>query len=342
MKRRRLSLIILVLALLLCGCRTRTTPGTQAETQETVSAEQAETSVLPANTVQGDASEQGSQPAPEPTPEPTPEPEQGLSSDPNAPTLHDEASERREYASDASGELTPGAEAPIFTPTEDAETVTGAEAEGGAKISVETETEELTVTEILPADDSEQTGADSSGETADSVQTYYLTLLSDRLGSLFECKRLYVYWECTEDHRTVFKTSREHEIIVGAGAYDVSAKLSEENLTVDDGWVVRKNPDVVVKVLGEGTLDLPFAAAQCSGLAARADWSGISAVQTGRILVLSQSLLDTQAGRISAMVYLAKLMYPDQLGDLDADEAMRALTEEADGAAWAGQYAYMM
>ena len=58
--------------------------------------------------------------------------------------------------------------------------------------------------------------------------------------------------------------------------------------------------------------------------------------------MLSQSLLDTQAGRISAMVYLAKLMYPDQLGDIDADEAMRALTEEADGSAWAGQYAYMM
>ncbi len=342
MKRRRLSLIILVLALLLCGCRTRTTHGVQAETQETVSAERAEASAFPANAEHGDASEQGSQPAPEPTPEPTPEPEQGPPSDPDAPTLHDEASERREYASDASGELTPGAEAAILTPAEDAETVTGAEAEGGAETSVESNDGDLTVTETLPADDSEQTGADSSGETADSVQTYYLTLLSDRLGSLFECKRLYVYWECAEDYRTVYKTSREHEIIVGAGAYDVSAKLLEENLTVDNGWVVRKNPDVIVKLAGEGPLDSSFAEAQCAGLAARADWSDINAVQTGRILVLSQSLLDTQAGRISAMVYLAKLMYPDQLGDLDADEAMRSLTKEADGSAWAGQYAYMM
>ena len=42
------------------------------------------------------------------------------------------------------------------------------------------------------------------------------------------------------------------------------------------------------------------------------------------------------------MVYLAKLMYPEQLADVDASEALRALTEEADGVAWAGQYAYIM
>ena len=200
----------------------------------------------------------------------------------------------------------------------------------------------LTATETVPAEEADQTGADDSGDVADSVQTYYLTLLSDRVGELFECKRLYVYWETAEDHCTVFKTSREHELIIGSGAYDVSAKLLAENLIVDDGWVARKNPDAIVKVTDSGALDAPTAAALCDALAARPEWSGIQALQTHRVLVLSQRLLETQAGRTAAMVYLAKLMYPEQLADVDADEALRALTEEADGMAWLGQYAYSM
>jgi len=200
----------------------------------------------------------------------------------------------------------------------------------------------LTATETVPTEEADQTGVDDSGAVADSMQTYYLTLLSDRVGDLFECKRLYVYWETPEDHRTVFKTSQEHDLILGAGAYDVSAKLLAENLTVDDGWVVRKNPEVIVKVTGSGALDTFAAASLCEELTARAEWNGINAVQNRRVLVLSQSLLDTQAGRIAVMVYLAKLMYPEQLADVDAGEALRALTEESDGVAWAGQYAYMM
>ena len=122
----------------------------------------------------------------------------------------------------------------------------------------------------------------------------------------------------------------------------MSAKLLAENLIVDDGWVARKNPDAIVKVTDSGALDAPTAAALCDALAARPEWSGIQALQTHRVLVLSQRLLETQAGRTAAMVYLAKLMYPEQLADVDADEALRALTEEADGMAWLGQYAYSM
>ena len=336
MKHWKTILPLLLLALLLSGCRVRTT-----------------TAALPEPLAQGPAVEAPPAPAarpetetapqPESEPEPGPEPETAPA-DPDAPTEQDESAERREFAPDASGELTPGAEDALLAPTAAPAEQTAAPAEnaGGEGTAVETEQGELTATETVPAEDAEQTGASETGEVADSVQTYYLTLLSDRVGELFECKRLYVYWETAEDHRTVFRTSREHELILGAGAYDVSARLLEENLTVDDGWVARKNPEAVVKIAPGGALDPAAAAALCAELAARPEWGGVNAVQSARVLVLSQSLLDTQAGRTAAMLYLAKLLYPDQLADVDADEALRALTEEADGAAWAGQYAYVM
>lgn len=58
--------------------------------------------------------------------------------------------------------------------------------------------------------------------------------------------------------------------------------------------------------------------------------------------MLSKRLLDTQAGRTAATVYLAKLLYPAQMEDVDADEALRALTKEASGSAYVGLYAYTM
>ena len=118
----------------------------------------------------------------------------------------------------------------------------------------------------------------------------------------------------------------------------MSAKLLEENLTVDAGWVSRKNPDVIIKVVDRASLE--NGASICQSLSERPEWSGIAAIQAGRILLLSRELLNTQAGQIGAMLYMAKLMYPDQMADVDADEALRALTEEATGVAASGRYIY--
>ena len=91
-------------------------------------------------------------------------------------------------------------------------------------------------------DEAEQKGVSEDAAEADSAMTFYSVLLQERTDSLFECQRMNVYWETKEDHRTVFKTSAEHQLMLKAGAYDVSARLMEPNLHVDDGWSVRKNP----------------------------------------------------------------------------------------------------
>ena len=297
------------------------------------------------------------QPTESPTPTATPEAQQAAppppaetpipaapEDEPGAAALPDEASERREYSETGSGELAPDAETPLYEEPAEDEAPAQLTPESGEGTPVHTEEEDAaqTATETLPAEEADRLGADEDAEAADSVLTYYLTLLSDRVGPLFECKRLNVYWETAADHTTVFKSSPEHDLILLAGAYDVSARLLEDNLAVDDGWVLRKDPDAVVKVVEGGALDGPAAAALCGELAAREDWAEIGAIREGRVLILSGALLDTQAGRTAAAVYLAKLLYPEQMADVDADAALRDLTAEAAGGALAGLYAYSM
>lgn len=333
MRKQRIILLLALLALLLGGCRVRTLPLEPEEPAPPMEEPLAE---------QEQAVPEEPEPPEEPE-EPADEPEAPTEEvpSPDAPAQPDETSERREFAPEASGELTPEAETPVYVPAEPSEEAaapTPAAGEGGGQ-NVEAPDAELTVTETVPAEEAEQLGVDESGEVAESVQTYYLTLLDSRLGDLFECKRLYVYWETAEDHRTVFKTSPEHQLILLAGAYDVSARLLEENLTVDDGWVTRKNPDAVVKVV-DGVLDASAAQALCAELSARPEWAATTAVRDRRVLVLSGELLQTSSGRTAAAVYLAKLLYPEQMQDVDAEEALRALSEEASGRALTGLYAY--
>ena len=363
MKKCFTTLLLLLLSLLLCSCRVRTTLlEPEPEPAPPAASEPAPVridAVLPPEEAEEPSPEEAEElppqepeelpiaPPPELPPEepeqpPVPEePQEAVS--PDAPAQQDEDSRRREFSPDASGEIAPDAETPLYAAAEEPEEPAAPAADGtGEALNVEAEGAELTAAETVPDPEAEEPGVDESGETAESVLTYYQTLLDDRLGSLFECKRLYVYWETAEDHRTVHKSSPEHQMILSAGAYDVSAKLLEENLTVDDGWVSRKNPDAVVKIADGGALDPGEAAALCEELSQRPEWAGVTAVRERRVLILSGQLLDTPAGRTAAALFLAKLLYPEQLSDVDADEALRAMTEEAGGSAYIGLYSYPM
>ncbi|MBQ9459031.1 MAG: ABC transporter substrate-binding protein [Oscillospiraceae bacterium] len=339
MKKPILAISLFALALLLCSCRVRTTL-VEPSAPEIPETPEISAQASGVDTSANDALSPEPERADEPSRAPDEPQEPAAASD--APTERDEDAERREYDALANGELVRDAEAPLYAPTEKPVESAVPAAGEGAPVNVEADGAERRATETVPSEEADRLGADESGELADSVRTYYLTLLESRLGSLFECKRLYVYWETSENYRTIHRSSREHRLILDAGAYDVSAKLLEENLTVDSGWVARKNPDVIVKIAEGGALDPSAARALCDELAARPEWADISAVREKRVIVLSGSLLDTQAGQVAAMIYLAKLAYPAQMDDVDADEALRALTAEAFGSAYSGAYAYSM
>ena len=265
--------------------------------------------------------------------------------DPDAPTEVDPEAERRTFSDTADAELTPDAENALAGNGQ-GENAVGPNGEQEHSGAAEAPDAPQTATETVGAENAEKTGADEAGKTADSSLNYYETLLADRLGSLFECQRLYVYWETAEDHVTVHKTSQAHQVILNAGAYDCASKLDADALTVNDGWIARKNPGAVVKivdssVLGSGVSSPAGAKAVRDALAARDGWAELDAVKNGRIILLSQELLTTQARRTAAEVLLAKAMYPSLMSDTDAEEAIRALTEEIDERPLSGTFIFV-
>ena len=143
----------------------------------------------------------------------------------------------------------------------------------------------------------------------------------------------------------MFKTSLEHSLILSAGAYDVSARLLAENLRVDDGWIGRKNPGVIVKVvdksvLGAGVSSAGKAQAVEKALLARDGWEAMDAVRGGRVLLLSEELLTAPYLQLAAALAVAKTAQPALFSDVDMEKALAMLAEEAAGSVPAGIYFY--
>ena len=323
------AVLLLLLCLALTGCRVRTSaPGAEARPEETAS---------------GQASLPGPRPD-EDTPDDREAEKETPEADPGDQTREDPGSPRRAYDENAPAEILPGAERAVqgegegsgaFAPGNDADPA-AAKLNAGA---------EDTASRTAPAEEADRTGVSEDAEEADSAMTYFTVLLQDRMGSLFECQRMNVYWETPADHVTIHKTSPEHALILNAGAYDVSARLLPENLRVDDGWIGRKNPDVVVKVvdsgvLGSGTVSDAAARGVCAALLSREGWAAMGAVQRGRVLLLSEELLRAPYLQTAAMLAIAKTANPDVMADVDVAKALEMLTEEATGVIPSGIFFY--
>ena len=264
--------------------------------------------------------------------------------DPNAETIENPESERREYDENAAVELVDGTDRYVHGEGE-GEGAYAENEDSDTTVSKLSEDAEETATMTVPAEESENLGVSQDADEADSAMTYYTVLLSDRLGTLYECKRINAYLETSADHVTVFKKSEEHALIISSGAYDVSSRLLEENLLVDEGWIERKNPDMIVKfvsgsVLGHGVDSASEAEDAYLALIARTGIMNTAAAKTGKVLLMSEELMEAPYMRTAAALIIAKTAYPDLFEDTDVDEAVSALTEEATGASPAGIYYY--
>lgn len=331
----RLGALLLCLALLLSACRTRT--GTGPETGADVDAVSAPAGSLGPDGGEGEGAGAGNSPADN-------APEAADAGEAGGATRENPEAFRKEYDENAPAEITAGTEKRLQAAGEgEGAPAADPEAAGAGPRSAEGAEDAARMT--VPAEEAEQTGTDADAKRADSALEYYTVLLKERTGSLFECQRLNLYWETTADHVTVAKASPEHELILAAGCYDVSARLLEENLKVDDGWVVRKNPGVIVKVAGSRVLgsteeDGALARALVWEMRAREGWDGIAAVKEDRILVLSEEMLAAPHLRLAAEVLIAKCANPELYEDVQEQEMLRLLAEEATGSPPAGVLYY--
>ena len=324
MKRAMLCLL-LACTLLLSGCRTRITAADHAVPSPLPASEGSERAV--SDSTFSDAE-----------PRPTDEVEAEADTTENPQALH------REYDENADAEAVSNAERLVQQEGEGQGAAFSAEETAKRAAQIQSDADQ-TVTQTISAEEADRLGVNDEAPAADTATYYYTVLLQDRLRSLFECKRLYVYWETTEPYVTIFKDSEEHKMLLGAGAYDVAVKRMADDLTVDAGWVSRKSPDAIVKivpasVLGDGILSTALAAQIRDELCRRPDWNSLPAVQQNRVFLLSESLLKSAPLRTAAMVYLAKAMYPTLFEDVDVDEALRQLAAE-DGLSISGAYVFL-
>lgn len=335
-----LFLISLVFSLIGCGVRSRVLVVYQDENAQGSDAGDASHTAQTDPREPGDDDEDGEWPSDNPAETVTERADQ------DAPTQSDPKAERREYASDASAELSPDAGVALLVETDSPKTLTAPDGSDAPPTTArQAGTASLTVTETVTREEAKRLGVSEEAPKAETAMQYYQAMLESRLSSLFECEKLYVYWETPLDYQTVYKASVEHSLILLAGGYDVSAKRLEDALMVDDGWVGRKNPGCVVKsvdahVLGDGVHSTTQASAACIALIQRPGWNAINAVKNQTILLLSAGLLDTRHGQLAAALYIAKAMYPTLFADLDANEAHRLLSREATGTEADGIYAY--
>ena len=263
--------------------------------------------------------------------------------DEELPSENDPQSERREYDSEQDGETAPDAEQQIAAlpdaQQEEPPAAQDAPAEPAAPAAaVETAGEaEKTVEVFTEADSAQQKAASEDAPAAASTLEYYQALLTSRLESQFECKKLEIYWERPAEFATINRGCPEQAIVTLAGSYNVGVKLEDSALTVDGGWVSRKNPGAIVKCVPQEALAAPEAV--LSQLKGREGLAETDAVRTGRVILISESLLNTAAGQTAAAVAIACRLYPQLMGDVDPYEALQQLLEEA-GRSAGGTYWY--
>ena len=324
-KRILLPALLLGIALLLCGCRVRT-----GESTEIISADDAEsrTEAKQGESISADALPNEIQD----------------SGEPGGQTRENPASSRKEYDENAPAEIEPGTDRLLHKAGE-GNGASAAKEESGTTASQVNDLADETAVQTTAAENAAQMGVSEDADAADSAMTYFNVLLQDKMGSLFECQRLNVYWETARDHVTIHRRSPEHALILNAGCYDVSARLLAENLLVDDGWVVRKNPGVIVRiadstVLGSGISSSGAAKALYESLRNREGWAAIDAVKNKRILLLSEELLEAPHLQTAAMVMIAKTANPALFTDVDPDTMLQMLMEEAAGTFSPGIFYY--
>jgi len=136
-------------------------------------------------------------------------------------------------------------------------------------------------------------------------------------------ERVQVYFEYWTDYKTVAAGSGYNEKIEIAGGLNPFAGESGEYPIIDPEAVIVADPQVIVKLAGQGLAvggyahHDPEALAEIrSALLERPGWSRISAVKDGRVYVIHSDILGG-AQHFIGTAYLAKWFYPDRFADLD-------------------------
>ena len=186
-----------------------------------------------------------------------------------------------------------------------------------------------------------ETLSDTTGET--TLEDYgdgtlgliidrYTGVLNSGLGSLFECQRLYIYFERLYSFHTVNRNSLEHTLITQSGGHNVAARRSNDAFIIDAEWLIRRNPAVIVRsvephILGSDITSTIHAQAVRYEIINRPGLENTSAVLHRRILLISEELLHSDEGRLLAKLHIAHAMYPTLFTEINIQEIHRQIKD---------------
>lgn len=181
--------------------------------------------------------------------------------------------------------------------------------------------------------------------TEESAQKFY-NYFNDKLEyiktQLKDAGKKTVYFESTSPLTTVLQGDPMFDMIEYAQAENIFA-VDNENISgseVDPEEVIARDPDAIVKLVtpaealaGTGLYTPPtkeeFKAAY-DDIVGRAGWDSIKAVKNDDIYFMTQ-FSHGGACKLVGTCYIAKMLYPDLLPELDPNEVFRAWLEDFQG-----------
>lgn len=151
-----------------------------------------------------------------------------------------------------------------------------------------------------------------------------------------------VYFETTGTLKTVLQGDPMFDMVAYAQVENIFA-VNNENISsseVDSEEVIERNPDAIIKLVtpaealsGTGLYTPPtkeeFKTAY-DEIVSRAGWDSIQAVQDDAIYFMTQ-FSHGGASKLVGTCYIAKMLYPDELSELNPDEVFRAWMEDFQG-----------
>ena len=176
-------------------------------------------------------------------------------------------------------------------------------------------------------------GCQEKAQVFVDLYNQYDALLKNRLAGVTV---LNAYVEGTSSTpKTANGTSAAHKLVVGAGLVNLHAENETQYPQRNLEDVITKNPDVIVKLCGSGTvLDDATYDAYIAELA------GVEAAEQGKVILLNSECGTTAIGAVIGRLYVAKYVYPEFFADVDVDAVYETLCTQFFGKDYTGSGAF--
>ncbi|MDD3620877.1 MAG: ABC transporter substrate-binding protein [Methanofollis sp.] len=173
---------------------------------------------------------------------------------------------------------------------------------------------------------------------AERFATFYTSALENISAAgaeVPESERPTVYIENWRDYKTGAAGSGYEQKIAMAGGTNIFSALPGDYPEIDPEAIIAADPDVIVKLIGEGAysyggyadVESEKVAGVYDSLVARPGWQSLTAVKDGRLHLLHNNIMGGPQHFIG-MTYLAEWCYPDQASSLNPQALHRTYLEE--------------